>query len=206
MDTVDRARHWDQVYSTRQPNELSWFQAEPALSCSILSGLAVQKNDPVIDIGGGASRLVDCLLARGFGDISVLDVSLAALDMSRIRLAERAENVTWIAQDVTEFLPAQKYSVWHDRAVFHFLTGADDRLAYQRVLYQALAPGGYLIIMSFAPDGPEKCSGLEVVRYDADTLQKELGSELELIETHNHAHRTPWGSDQSFMCAVFRRL
>lgn len=206
MDTTDRARHWEQVYSSRQPDELSWFQGEPALSCSILSGLPVQKDNPIIDVGGGASHLVDCLLARGFSDISVLDISSAALELSRQRLAEQAARVTWIAQDLTRFLPSQKYSVWHDRAVFHFLTSEDDRLAYRQVLHQALVPGGFLIIMSFALDGPERCSGLDVVRYDADTLQKELGSGLELFETHDHVHRTPWGSDQSFMCAVFRRL
>ncbi len=206
MDTADHARHWEQVYSTKQPDELSWFQADPALSFRILSDLPVQKDDPIIDVGGGASRLVDCLLAGGFSNISVLDISSAALEKSRKRLAEQAGNVTWIEQDITRFSPAQKYAVWHDRAVFHFLTRANDRLAYRQVLHQALAPGGYLVIMSFALDGPERCSGLDVVRYDADTLQKELGNELELFETHDHVHRTPWGSDQSFMCAVYRRL
>ena len=206
MNTADRAQHWEQVYSTRQPDELSWYQVEPVLSCSILSGLPVQKDDPIIDVGGGASRLVDCLLARGYSDISVLDIAPAALDLSRQRLQEQAGNVTWIEQDITRFSAVQKYVVWHDRAVFHFLTNADDRLAYRKVLYQALKPGGYLIIMSFAPDGPQRCSGLNVVRYDADMLQTELGHEMELLETQNHVHRTPWGSDQSFLCAVFRLL
>lgn len=205
MEISDRALHWQQVYSEKQPDELSWFQADPALSCKILDRLPIRPDDPVIDVGGGASRFVDCLLERGFENISVLDIAPAALDASRRRLARHAGKVTWIEQDVTRFVPDRNYTVWHDRAVFHFFTDAADRAAYRDVLLRALSPGGYLIIMGFAMDGPERCSGLDVVRYSVDSLHTELGTDLQLIETHDHVHRTPWGSDQSFLCAVFRR-
>jgi trans-aconitate methyltransferase len=158
----------------------------------------------IIDIGGGASRLADSLLAKGFRDLSVLDLSGAALDAAKARLGAQAEKVNWIVADATLWKPIQLYDIWHDRAAFHFLTEESDRAAYIARMKQALRAGGYAIVATFAPDGPERCSGLPIMRYDAGTLGQTLGHGFELIDTRRHTHATPWGSSQSFQFSVFR--
>jgi trans-aconitate methyltransferase len=159
----------------------------------------------VIDIGGGASRFVDALVEMGFQAVTVLDLSEAAIAVAKARLGSRTYQVKWVVADVTTWEPQQVYDLWHDRAAFHFLTEEHDRTAYVARLIRAVTPGGHVIIATFAPDGPERCSGLPVVRYDAESLGRALGDAFELVETRRHEHMTPWGSEQRFQFSVFRR-
>lgn len=184
---------------------MSWFQASPTPSLEAIARTGARPDSALIDIGGGASRLVDHLLAQGFVDVSVLDLSGAALDAAKTRLAAQAAKVDWIVADVTTWQPPRAYDVWHDRAAFHFLTDANDRAAYVACLARALKVGGHAIIATFALDGPERCSGLPVVRYDAASLGQVLGPALKLIHASRHDHATPWASRQSFQFSVFRR-
>jgi trans-aconitate methyltransferase len=195
---AERKTHWENVYREKQPDEVSWFQEHPEKSLEMIRVTEVGLNEPIIDVGGGASTLVDQLLHAGYSDVSVMDISGAALAHSRSRLGAEAGQVAWIEGDVTEFVPSRQYALWHDRAVFHFLTRESDRRNYLHVLQEALPPGGQVIIATFAPDGPEKCSGLAVERYGADKLQAALGAGFELLNTVKEAHRTPAGQLQHF--------
>ncbi len=201
----DKKEHWDKVYAERKPDEVSWYQAEPTVSLELIQGLGLSQDAAIIDVGGGASVLVDRLLALGYGDLSVLDISNKALDYSRQRLGAAASKVTWLVADVTAFSPSKVFDLWHDRAVFHFLTDAKDREAYVLRLRQGLRAGGHLILASFAPDGPEKCSGLPVCRYDANTLQAALGPGFKLLTQRDETHTTPWDTQQRFSYFVFER-
>jgi 2-polyprenyl-3-methyl-5-hydroxy-6-metoxy-1,4-benzoquinol methylase len=202
----DRTVHWEAVYTTKAENEVSWFQENPATSLRLISDSKASTESAIIDIGGGASRLVDALVALGFRSLAVLDISAAALETARTRLGPKSADVDWITADVTNWTPASSYDIWHDRATFHFLTDATDRSAYIDRLKAAVAPRGQVIIGTFAPDGPEKCSGLPVVRYDAKSLADALGGEFELADNFAEAHRTPWGAIQRFQFSRFRRL
>lgn len=202
---MQRADHWNQVYTTKAEQDVSWFEALPALSLEMLEAAGVTRDTCVLDVGGGDSHLVDVLAARGLDCLAVLDVSSAALDRARRRLGDAARVPTWIAADVTGDWTLEPMDVWHDRAVFHFLTAPDDRDAYKQHLRTTLKPGGTAIIATFAPDGPEKCSGLPVQRYSPEALADELGSEFELVEARPHVHTTPWGSTQSFQYSRLRR-
>jgi trans-aconitate methyltransferase len=207
MNAASRQAHWDKVYNTKRENELSWFQENPAPSLDLIAKAAATSASSVIDVGGGASRLVDALVERGFRDVTVLDLSDAALMAAKARLLSRAEQVQWVVADVTEWEPQRfAYDIWHDRAAFHFLTEECDRMAYVARLIKAVKPGGCAIIATFAPDGPERCSGLPVARYDAESLRRVVGDAFELIETRRHEHRTPWGSEQRFQFSLFRRV
>jgi len=199
-----RKEHWEKVYREKSPLAVSWYQREPDLSLALIDRAAVPLDAPVIDIGAGASTLVDKLCERGYKNISVLDVSAAALAHSKSRLAQEANRVNWYEEDVTRFRPPQRYALWHDRAVFHFLTGRADRQRYINVLEQALQPGGQVIMLTFAIDGPARCSGLDIVQYDAEKLSLELGADYELVETGCEVHFTPSGGQQKF--AYFRFL
>lgn len=204
MDEVfDRKRHWEQVYRSKSDREVSWFQPDPRLSLELIAATACGRDEPVIDIGGGASRLVDGLLENGYEDVSVLDLSGEALRTSQRRLGARQTRVEWFEQDVTRFAPPRHFAVWHDRAVFHFLTEVADRIAYRRVLERAVRPGGQVIVAAFAPDGPERCSGLKVVRYAPDKLAAELGQGFQLLEHRTESHRTPAGKIQKFSYCRF---
>ncbi|MFN2309149.1 MAG: trans-aconitate 2-methyltransferase [Gammaproteobacteria bacterium] len=194
----ERKSHWEQLYRDTSPQAVSWYQSAPTLSCALIRASGSDRQAPLIDVGGGASTLVDQLLADGYGDVSVLDISAEALTHARHRLGARAGGVRWIEADVTQFRPPQVYRLWHDRAVFHFLTAAEDRAGYRAALEGGLAPGGQLIIGTFAPGGPERCSGLPIVQYDAARMQAELGEHFALLETRVELHRTPAGTDQSF--------
>ena len=205
MAEAGRKGHWETVYTTKGENEVSWFQDNPAPSLEMIELAKPGRSAAIIDIGGGASRLVDALLGRGFRHLAVLDISAAALDAAKARLGEAATKVQWIVADVTTWQPQQAFDIWHDRAAFHFLVDAADRAAYVGALKQALIPGGHAVIATFAIDGPEKCSGLEVARYDAAELASELGEEFTLIETRKHDHSTPWNSNQRFQFSLFRR-
>jgi trans-aconitate methyltransferase len=174
-------------------------------SLELIEQTRPSKDAAIIDVGGGASRLADGLLERGFRRVTVLDISAAALDLAALRLGRRASEVQWIVDDVTAWEPAQRFDIWHDRAAFHFLVEAADRAAYIARLKQALVPGGYAIIGSFAADGPETCSGLPVHRYDAAGLARELGEDFALVDSRPHDHATPWNAQQRFQFSMFRR-
>jgi trans-aconitate methyltransferase len=198
--------HWEAVYTTtRDEADVSWFQDSPVPSLEWIEQARPSKDAAIIDIGGGASRLADALLERGFRRVTVLDISAAALDLAALRLGRRASEVQWIVDDVTAWEPAQRFDIWHDRGAFHFLIEPADRAAYIARLKQALVPGGYAIIASFATDGPETCSGLPVHRYDAAGLAKELGEEFILLDSRPHDHATPKNARQRFQFSMFRR-
>lgn len=204
MDIASRRAHWENVYSTKSEDAVSWFQESAALSLELMVSLAVTPRFAVIDIGGGTSRLVDDLVGRGFDQVTVLDLSDSALAAAKARLGEPAARVEWVIADVTSWEPSQSYDVWHDRAAFHFLTDAADRKAYVERLRRSLRPGGHAIISTFALDGPERCSGLPVMRYDAESLRETLGGGFELVDNRRHEHTTPWGAVQRFQFSVFR--
>ena len=199
---MDRKEHWEHVYQNKSPLEVSWYQGNPALSLRLIGNAGLDTDSAVIDVGGGASMLVDKLSEAGFTDISVLDVSANALAHAKQRLLGKAGEVSWFEQDVTGFKPSRQYDLWHDRAVFHFLISKKDRELYVASLKKGLKSGGHLIIMAFASDGPVKCSGLEVVQYDASKLMMELGPDFVLVEKGYEIHKTPAGHQQKF--AYFR--
>ncbi|MEQ9634697.1 MAG: class I SAM-dependent methyltransferase [Devosia marina] len=200
----ERQDHWQGVYSTKGEDEVSWFEESPAFSLGLLDAAGLGQEHALVDIGGGASRLVDALVARGQAWVSVLDLSQAALDIARARLLE-ASNVGWVAADVTQWEPDRSYDFWHDRAALHFLTETDHQARYAKAIDQALVEGGVAVIGTFAPDGPEKCSGLPVVRYDGESLSALLGDRFVLVGQVRHEHVTPWGSVQKFQFSTFRK-
>lgn len=206
MQSESRRVHWQNLYTKKGENEVSWFQENPAPSLELIAQIGAPPASAIIDIGGGASRLVDNLIDRGFEDVTVLDLSEAALEAAKARLGSRAAQVHWIVADATVWEPLKAYDLWHDRAAFHFLTEERDRAAYIVRLERALKVGGYAIIATFALDGPERCSGLPVARYDPASLGQTLGHKFQLVDTRQHAHVTPWGSEQSFQFSVFRRV
>ena len=197
--------HWESVYSQKGEQEVSWFQEAPEPSLELIARTDATPQSGIIDIGGGASRLVDALLSRGFNDLCVLDLSEAALAKARARLGERATKVRWITADVTTWQPDARYDLWHDRAAFHFLTEPAAQRAYVERVRLALRAGGHAIIATFALDGPEKCSGLPVARHSAETIAALLGAEFALVDTRRHEHTTPWGSVQKFQFSTFVR-
>jgi ubiquinone/menaquinone biosynthesis C-methylase UbiE len=208
--TAPRGSHWDGVYAARAEEALTWFEADPALSLRLIAAHA-GTGDPVIDVGGGASRLVDALLASGYGRLTVLDLSAAALAASRDRLGVAAGRVRWVVADVTAWEPVPgAYAVWHDRAAFHFLTDPADRHAYLTRMARALRSGGHAILMTFAEDGPETCSGLPVQRWSPETLAAEVAAQVPgafvPVAAERHDHRTPKGNSQRFQASVFRRV
>jgi 2-polyprenyl-3-methyl-5-hydroxy-6-metoxy-1,4-benzoquinol methylase len=200
-----RLAHWQNVYKEKAENQVSWFQETPAISLELIEAVHPKFDSAIIDIGGGASRLVDVLAREGYRDLTVLDVSENAMAMAKARMGEPAETVKWIVADVTQWEPARHYDLWHDRAAFHFLTEAPDRTAYVECLASALRPGGHAIIGTFAMDGPERCSGLPVVRYDAARLAAALGPAFTLVEMRRDDHKTPWGTIQNFQFSVVKR-
>jgi ubiquinone/menaquinone biosynthesis C-methylase UbiE len=202
----NRKSHWEGVYGKKTPAEVSWYQIEPAISLELIASISIGHTAKIIDVGGGSSVLVDKLLAQGFNDLTVLDVSLKALDYSKKRLGSSAGVVKWIEADVTDFEPAQKYDVWHDRAVFHFLTSKDDRKKYVQNMEKALNKGGLVVIAAFSIDGPLKCSNLDVERYSPDKLKNELGNHFELVKNVDEVHRTPFNTEQKFTYCCFRKL
>ena len=201
-----RKLHWEQIYNTKPPTEVSWYQTYPSLSIKLINATGIKKEENIIDVGGGASLLVDYLLDSSFTKLAVLDISHAAIKLAKHRLGKRANNVEWFEADVTEFQSPHKFELWHDRAVFHFLTDEEDRKRYMRVLKDTMTPSGHLIIATFAIDGPKKCSGLDVVRYDAKSLSAQVGSEFELLEEIDETHMTPANVEQKFTYFRFKRL
>lgn len=203
---MDTKTHWSNIYTTKQPTEVSWYQVEPTYSLDLIAASGISLSAPIIDVGAGASTLVDHLLARGYTDVTLLDISGEALEKTKQRLGADAERLTWIEADATTAaLPERHYALWHDRAVFHFLTDADARARYVAQVLRSVKPGGHVIVATFATDGPEKCSGLEVMRYDAETLHGAFGSPFTLVSSIRETHQTPWGSEQRFIYCYCRR-
>lgn len=199
---LDRKKHWEAVYSSKSPSEVSWYTAEPALSLRLIADTGIGSGASIIDVGGGASNLVDHLCEAGYRDLSVLDISANALSHAKWRMRDLPCDVQWFEEDVTRFHPPRQYDLWHDRAVFHFLTSREDRDSYVEVLKKALKPASHFVIMAFAIDGPVKCSGLDIVQYDAGKLNAVLGSDFELADEGVEIHKTPAGGEQKF--AFFR--
>ncbi len=199
----DRADHWDATYTERGAEDVSWFQSEPHTSLALFDALGVRRDAAVIDVGGGASALVDRLVTHGYVDLTVLDISPVALDLARDRVGDAAK-VEWVVSDVLTWAPERRYDLWHDRAVFHFLTDPDDRAAYLATLTEAV-PTGAVILATFAPDGPETCSGLPVARYGPDELA-DLLPDFDVVAARRDVHVTPWGAEQPFTFVAARRV
>ena len=202
---MNKKPHWEHIYESRAPTQVSWYQEHARFSLEYIRKTGIQKTDAIIDVGGGASRLVDDLVADGYRQISVLDISAAALQLARERLGTYAAAVTWMEADITQAdLPAQAYDLWHDRAVFHFLTQAIDRQRYVETVRHAVRVGGHIILATFAPDGPERCSGLDVVRYSPESLHHEFGADFEMVDSTRETHHTPFGTEQTFIYCYCR--
>ncbi len=204
---MEHKNHWQEVYQSKKPTSVSWFQERATLSLAITQQHIATKDTPIIDVGGGASTLVDDLLNAHFQAITVLDLAASALSIAQHRLAQQAHQVTWLAADITEVdLPKNYYGLWHDRAVFHFLTTAEQRQIYVQKAKQSLKSKGYLLIATFAPDGPLKCSGLPIVRYSPESLHAELGTGFVLLSQQRETHPTPAGNSQHFIYCLFQKI
>ena len=202
---MDRHEHWNSIYYTKAVTDVSWFESEPQISLELIN-TALPAHGRVIDVGGGASRLVDRLVAAGFESVTVLDISEIALERAKERLGAQAEKVHWVVGDICQIAELTPCDVWHDRAVFHFLTDPDDRRKYVELATRTTRVGGHLIIGTFAIDGPQKCSGLEIRRYNAATLSHELGPRFKLVRELSYTHLTPTGKPQNFFFGVFERI
>jgi len=198
--------HWEHIYETKAPTQVSWYQEHAQFSLQYIQNTGIRKTGHIIDVGGGTSTLVDDLIGDGFQHISVLDVSGAALRLTQQRLGAQANHVKWIEADITQVdLPHQAYDLWHDRAVFHFLTQAEDRQRYVEVVRHAVRTGGHVIVATFAPDGPDRCSGLEVVRYSPGSLHSEFGDGFDVVDSARETHQTPFGTEQKFIYCYCRK-
>lgn len=204
-DDDTRSAHWDAVYATKRADEVSWHQASPELPLKLIRRTGVARGQPLIDIGGGASRLVDHLLADGLTDLSVLDIAQSGLAQARTRLGPDHAKIDWIVADITQWRPRRRFALWHDRAVLHFLTDPNDQARYAETLRAALPSGGWAIIGGFAPGGPTRCSGLDIVQHDAQSLASLLGADFVLMEVHGEIHVTPQGREQAFRHHIFQR-
>lgn len=205
MVTLNRKEHWETIYTDLLPDEVSWYQREPELSLAMIHHSGLGKDGFIIDVGGGASVLVDRLLDEGYRNVAILDLSAKALVRAKQRLGPKADQVEWIEADVTGVVLPRVYDLWHDRAVFHFLTEADDRKKYLETMRCGVRSGGHVVIATFAVGGPTKCSGLEIVQYDAQKLSGEFGPEFTLIEQKAELHITPIGKEQQFGYFRFER-
>jgi SAM-dependent methyltransferase len=197
--------HWESIYSSKAPDAVSWYRPHLDVSLELIERCAPERSAAIIDVGAGESTLIDDLIVRGYRDLTVLDVSPTAIEATRNRLGAAAEHVRWILGDITQVaLPPRSFDVWHDRAVFHFLVDPAQRSAYVRSVLNAVRPGGYVIVGTFGPEGPTKCSGLDVMRYDAESLHHEFGRRFRIEESSKEVHRTPWGSEQQFVYCCCR--
>lgn len=202
---MDQRLHWETVYRTRAPDAVSWYAPHLDTSLALIERSAGALSAAIIDVGGGEATLVDDLLARGYTDVSVLDISAEAIRVARARLGAQAGRARWLVGDITQAeLPERRYDVWHDRAVFHFLLEPAQRAAYVRQVARAMRPGGSVIVATFGPEGPTKCSGLDIVRYDADGLHDQFGPAFRLVESRTELHRTPFGTTQQFVYCFCR--
>jgi len=194
----DKKSHWENIYGNKSPLDVSWHQEKPDLSLQLIHNTQLALDEPIIDVGGGASTLVDHLCDEGYSQVSVLDISAKALAHAKNRLGNKARDVEWYEQDIIHFQPPHPFTLWHDRAVFHFLTDKSDREHYVNVLKRVVKKNGHIIIAAFAIGGPTKCSGLDIVQYNAEKLMHELGEDFELVEEKNETHETPAAKQQMF--------
>ena len=205
MENQERKKHWENIYQTKQLNEVSWFQPVPQTSLDLISKYVKSKDAAIIDIGGGDSFLVDHLLELGYTNISVLDISEAAIERAKIRLGENANKVSWIVCDISKFEPTEKYDFWHDRAAFHFLTNKDEIQSYVQLVQDSINSNGVLAIGTFSENGPLKCSGIEITQYTEDSLSNLFTNGFEKIESFLVDHPTPFDTVQNFVFGVFRK-
>lgn len=204
---MNKKSHWETIYRTKSDQQVSWFREHLDNSLKLILNTKVEKDAAIIDVGGGSSTLADDLLEHGFIDVSVLDISAAALEKSKARLGEKAKKIQWIEADITQAsLLENHYDVWHDRAVFHFLTDREDRRRYVELVMRSLKVGGHIIVASFGLNGPAKCSGFDVVRYSAETMHDEFGNGFKLVESLNETHKTPFGTTQEFIYCYCRKM
>lgn len=204
---MNKKSHWENVYQTKAINEVSWYRDHLENSLQMIGNTGVDKTAAIIDVGGGTSTLVDDLLAVGYGNVAVLDISRYAIAESQKRLEHAAERLDWIVADITQAdLPENYYDVWHDRAVFHFLTDAEDRRKYVQIAMRSLKVGGHIIVASFGLEGPRKCSGLDVVRYSPESMHGEFGDQFRLVRSVKESHETPFGTTQEFVYCYCRKL
>ena len=201
----DPKEHWENVYQKESPEELSWYQDKPEISLKLIAATGVGFDGNLIDIGGGTSKLASLLVAQGYTKVTVLDIAAHSIEQAKLALGEQANKIQWIEADATNYNFAEKYDIWHDRAVFHFLTDIHDRKRYVDAVQQSLKAGGYLIIATFGLKGPRKCSGLHVVRYSPETLHKEFGNNFDLVETFVEFHSTPSKVKQEFTYCHFTK-
>jgi len=202
---MDVKTHWDKVYKAKAPDAVSWYRPHLETSLALIDQTAAEPSSAIIDVGGGESTLVDDLLSRGYQNITVLDISETAIDVCKTRMGALADAIHWLVADVTlAELEPDAYDVWHDRAVFHFLTGIDQRAAYVRSVARSVKSGGHVIVSTFGPEGPAKCSGLDVVRYNANSLHDQFGVRFRLVESSLEIHRTPFGATQQFLYCYCR--
>jgi SAM-dependent methyltransferase len=202
---MDQKQHWEQIYTTKAPDNVSWFQQHADQSLALILSTGLDQNAAVVDVGGGASILVDDLIGAGFKDLTVLDLSSAALEVAKQRLGDDANAIHWMVGDITKAdLPQNRFDIWHDRAVFHFLTEPAERKAYVEQVMRAVRPNGHVIIATFAEDGPEKCSGLPVMRYCPESLHAEFGETFQLVKHSKEVHHTPFGTEQQFVYCYCR--
>ena len=202
--TYDAKEHWESIYQTKKPNEVSWYQDKPNTSLKLIAGTDLDKNAGIIDVGAGDSKLVDNLLDIGFRNITVLDISPMALEKAKKRLGNRADAVKWIVSDLRELETDDRYDIWHDRAVLHFLTAEEDINKYVEVIRRFLKPNSYLILSTFSENGPKRCSGLDIKQYSEDSV-KELFSDFEHVKSFEEEHLTPWEASQIFIYSIFRK-
>ena len=202
---MDAKNHWEKIYATKAPDAVSWYRAHLETSLALIERAGGARSASIVDVGGGESTLVDDLLARGYHNITVLDISETAIDTTKKRLGTAAEHVSWLVGDITKIqLAPNTYDLWHDRAVFHFLITPEQRDAYVRQVVAAVRPGGHVIVSTFGPEGPTKCSGLDVVRYDEESLHKQFGVRFLLEESSKELHQTPFGTTQQFLYCYCR--
>lgn len=205
MTELSPGTHWEKVYKTKTPEAVSWYRPHLEVSLALIERAARDYSASIIDVGGGESTLVDDLLARGYQNVSVLDVSQTAIDVTQKRLGSAAERIHWIVADILQAeLEPYAFDVWHDRAVFHFLTEASQREIYVRKVAQAVKPGGHVIVSTFGPEGPTRCSGLDTMRYNAESLHSQFGARFRLVDSSKELHETPFGTTQQFLYCYCR--
>lgn len=205
MEAFDRAAHWENIYQTKSLNEVSWYQAKPEISLELIAACNLGTDAAIIDIGGGDSFLSQYLLEAGYSDLSVLDISQQALKRAQDRLGEKADKMHWIHSDIVNFVPTRSYTIWHDRAAFHFLTAPEDVAAYRKITSSAIPSGGFLIVGTFADDGPLKCSGIDIHQYDEQGLTDVFSHDFEVVKFIRLQHETPFNTTQNFIFGVFKR-
>jgi SAM-dependent methyltransferase len=202
---MDARSHWEQVYATKDPEQVSWFRPHLEQSLELIERAAPDRTASILDVGAGQSTLLDDLLALGYGKVTVLEISPTAMEALKVRVGQAGRAIQWICGNVTEaVLPEASFDLWHDRALFHFLTAAEQRRSYVERVKRALKPGGSLIVSTFGPSGPERCSGLAAMRYDASSLGNEFGDRFRLVESSLELHETPSGAVQQFLSCWYR--